>query len=185
MKKFFLLQLVIIAISAGTTQAQSSLIKVNVLSPVVRTGSVFYEHAIADDKSLQLGVFYTNFKADDTRFSGYGITPEFRKYLSKSKQAPAGFYLAPFLRYQSFKIKADMSEGGTSMEAKGSLNTFGGGLTIGNQWIFGEHFVVDAFFGPSYNAGKVKVESGDEDSIDAGSFSGFGIRTGLAFGLKF
>lgn len=188
MKKIIFFLFTIVALTAGTAQAQGNIFKINILSPIVRTGSVFYERTIADDKSVQLGAFYTGFNVGETRFSGFGITPEFRKYFTKSKQAPAGFYVAPFLRYQSFKLKVEPSEDWddeSGTEAKGSLNTFGGGLIVGNQWILGERFVIDAFFGPSYNAGGVKAESGEEENFDVGSFSGFGIRTGIAFGLKF
>ena len=184
--------LAVFAVAMGTAQAQSNIFKVNVISPIVRTGSVFYERTISEDKSVQLGFFYTGFSVDETKFSGFGITPEFRKYLSQSKQAPTGFYVAPFLRYQSFNLKAKESgwydeETGeyTDIDAKATYSTFGGGLLIGGQWVFAERFVLDTFFGPSYNAGSIKVKSGSEDNFDTGAFGGFGIRTGVAFGLKF
>ncbi|TXK21364.1 DUF3575 domain-containing protein [Pontibacter qinzhouensis] len=184
MKKVFLILFAIAAIASGTAQAQTNVFKVNVFSPIVRTGSVFYERSISEDKSAQLGLFYTGFSIEGTSFKGFGVTPEFRKYLSKSKEAPEGFYLAPFLRYQSFKLTADKVEmEGT--EGKATYNTFGGGLLIGNQWVLGDRFVIDAFFGPSYNKGNIKVTSGTEDDFDTGAFGGFGIRTGLAFGIKF
>ena len=177
------------ALTTGAVQAQSNVFKINILSPVVSTGSVFYERTIAEDKSLQLGVFYTGFSVGDTKFSGFGVTPEFRKYLSSSKQAPEGFYLAPFLRYQSFNLKteySDWSGDSESTTAEATYNTFGGGLLIGKQWVFKDLIVLDTFFGPSYNAGNIKAKDGaNEETFETGAFGGFGIRTGVALGLKF
>ncbi|MBC5994180.1 DUF3575 domain-containing protein [Pontibacter cellulosilyticus] len=184
MKRILLFVVAAIAISMSTAQAQSNIFKINVISPIVRTGSVFYERTIAADKSMQLGVFYTGFSIEDTKFSGYGITPEFRKYLSKSKEAPQGFYIAPFMRYQSFNMTAEY-EGHSDHTDKATFKTFGGGMLVGSQWVFADRFVLDTFFGPNYNAGSIKVESGEEDAFDTGAFGGFGIRTGIAFGIKF
>ncbi|WP_187263401.1 DUF3575 domain-containing protein [Pontibacter beigongshangensis] len=187
MKKVFIILFAIAAIASGAAQAQTNVFKVNVISPVVRTGSVFYERSLAEDKSAQLGFFYTGFSVDETSFRGFGITPEFRKYLSKSKKAPQGFYAAPFLRFQSFKLTSgeDLTESEEVTEGKATYSTFGGGLLIGNQWILADRFVIDAFFGPSYNRGNLKVTSGSEEDFDTGAFGGFGVRTGIAFGLKF
>lgn len=184
MKKVLLILLAVVAIASGSAQAQTNTFKVNLLSPIVRTGSVFYERTISADKSLQLGVFYTGASIDETKFRGFGITPEFRQYLSKSKEAPAGFYIAPFARYQSFTLTADeVNSDGT--EAKGKFNAIGGGLLIGGQWIFADRFVLDTFFGPSYSKGNTKVTSGTEESFETGYFGGFGIRTGVSLGIKF
>lgn len=187
MKRILLLVVASFAISMGAAQAQSNVFKINIFSPIVRTGSVFYERTISEDKSVQLGAFYTGFSIEDTKFSGFGITPEFRKYLSSSNEAPAGFYLAPFLRFQSFNLKvedSDWSEGDTGGEA--NFTTFGGGLLIGRQWVFAERFVLDTFIGPSYNAGSIKAEdNANEENFDTGAFGGFGVRTGVALGVKF
>ncbi|MFT2009646.1 DUF3575 domain-containing protein [Pontibacter sp. 13R65] len=184
MKKFLIILFALVAVASGAAKAQTNIFKVNVFSPIVRTGSVFYERNISADKSAQLGLFYTGFSVEGTSFRGFGVTPEFRQYLSKSKEAPEGFYVAPFLRYQSFKLTADedVTEGA---EGKATYNTFGGGLLIGNQWILADRFVVDVFLGPSYNKGNIKVTSGTEDDFDTDAFGGFGIRTGLAFGIRF
>ena len=184
MKKVILLLFTCIALASSTAQAQSSVIKVNLLSPIVRTGSVFYERSIAADKSLQLGGFYTGFSVEETKFKGYGITPEFRKYFSTGKEAPEGFYVAPFARFQSFKLELDSEEASTP-EGKATFNTIGGGVLVGRQWVFSNRIVLDAFLGPSYNTGNVKVTSGDAEDFETGAFSGFGIRTGLALGIKF
>ncbi|QCR24032.1 DUF3575 domain-containing protein [Pontibacter sp. SGAir0037] len=187
MKKVIIILLAVIGFAANSAQAQDNLIKVNIFSPVVRTASVFYEKPIAEDKSVQLGFFYTGFSIEDVKLRGYGITPEFRKYLSASKQAPEGFYVAPFLRYQSLNMTLDEDSEMEDMNGKATLNAFGGGLLIGHQWIVGSRFVVDSFLGPSYSASNVKVTAGDQEEFDdsIGTFSGFGLRAGLTIGLRF
>lgn len=191
MKKVLVMAAAFFAMTMGAAQAQSNIVKVNILSPVVSTGSFFYERTIADDKSLQLGLFYTGFSIGETKFSGFGVTPEFRKYLSSSKQAPEGFYLAPFLRYQSFNLKTEYSDWSSESEgetttAEASYNTIGGGLLVGKQWVFADRIVLDTFFGPNYNHGNIKAKDGStEEQFETGAFGGFGIRTGIALGLKF
>jgi hypothetical protein len=162
---------------SGTGMAQN-VVKVNIFSPLVRTGSLFYERALSENKSLQLGVFFTGMKLDNTRFSGYGITPEFRYYLS-STDAPKGVYLGSYLRFQSFSLKDETSS------AKGTHTSLGGGLLIGRQWIFKDKISLDAFIGPGYNGGKTEVESGENQEFETGAISGFTVRPGLTLGYKF
>ncbi|HRG09553.1 MAG TPA: DUF3575 domain-containing protein, partial [Cyclobacteriaceae bacterium] len=95
-------------------------------------------------------------------------------------EAPAGFYVAPFARYQSFKVE-DSFDGATN---KGTLSLFGGGVVIGKQWIFKEKISLDIFIGPQYSSGNVKVTDG-ADTFDTGAFDGFGVRTGVTLGFAF
>ncbi len=154
-----------------------NVIKINILSPIVKTFNIQYERALNANSSVQLGFFYSGFSTGDTKFSGFGITPEYRFYLSES-EAPEGVYIAPFLRYQSFTIKDDI----TVSEA--DFSAFGGGVILGKQWIFKEKIALDVFIGPTYSSGTVNLKSGS-DSFDTGAFDGFGLRTGICFGLKF
>ena len=166
--------------SASSAQAQQHVIKLNLFSPIVRTVSGFYENAFSETTSAQLGFFYTGTSIDDTKFSGFGITPEIRFYLSETT-APEGFYAAPFIRYQNFDLTDE------STDSRATLNNFGGGLLIGKQWIFKERIALDAFIGPSYVSGslKVKSEGTNEDIFETGAFDGFGVRLGLSFGVAF
>ena len=166
--------------SVGEAKAQKNVIKLNLFSPIVRTVSGFYENAFSENTSAQLGFFYTGVSIDDTKFSGFGITPEIRFYLSETS-APQGFYAAPFIRYQNFDLTEE------STDAQATLSNFGGGLVIGKQWIFKERIALDAFIGPSYVSGSVKVKSSgtDEEIFETGILDGFGIRAGLSFGVTF
>lgn len=163
-----------------TANAQSqNVIKANIFSPLVRTGNFAYERALTENRSFQLGLFFTGFKASDTRFNGIGLTPEYRFYLSESKEAPAGFYVAPFLRYQNFKLTS------TDSGVGGTLQTFGGGVTAGYQILLKDRVAFDFFLGPSFNAGNAKANDGSADSFSTNLFSGFGLRTGITFGIAF
>jgi hypothetical protein len=160
-----------------TAKAQDNVVKINIFSPIVKTFNLSYERKISATSSFQLGGFYTGYSTGGTKFSGFGVTPEYRFYLSES-EAPAGVYVAPFLRYQNFKLTED------EFDSEGTLSMFGGGLVIGKQWIFKEKISLDIFIGPQYSAGDVKVESG-ADTFDTDVFDGFGIRTGLTLGFAF
>jgi Protein of unknown function (DUF3575) len=165
------------AFFATAASAQQNVIKINILAPIVKTFNVQYERALNDNSSLQLGFFYTGFSSGDSKFSGFGITPEYRFYLSETA-APQGVYIAPFVRYQSFSIEDDVTN------SEGDFSAFGGGVIIGKQWIFKEKIALDMFLGPAYYSGKVDGESEDEE-FETGAFDGFGLRAGICFGYRF
>ncbi|GCC52189.1 DUF3575 domain-containing protein [Chryseotalea sanaruensis] len=176
-KRFALPVLLSLFLIPTLMSAQENTFKINILSPIFKTLNLQYEHKIKENSSVQLGFFYTGYSVGETSFSGFGITPEYRFYLS-STEAPQGVYVAPFLRYQSFNL----SEESTDSEA--TFTTIGGGAIIGKQWIFKEKVVLDLFIGPAYNSGSVDVKSGT-DSFDVGTFDGFGLRTGFCLGIAF
>jgi hypothetical protein len=158
---------------------RSNAIKLNPLSLAFLTGNVAYERAVSENTSVQLGVFYSGLNISDVKYSGLGITPEFRIYFAGAKQALNGVYAAPFARYQNFKLE-DKTDGD-----KTTFTSIGGGAIIGWQKMWGSGFTLDIFAGPSYNSAKFKNDS-DEDDFDLkAGFTGFGIRTGLTLGFGF
>lgn len=183
MKKVFALSLVammflLIAVPAKAQDTPpQNLFKINLLSPLVRTGSFFFERAVSEDISVQLGFFYTGASIVDTKFRGFGLTPELRYYLSEKHPAPRGVFIAPFARYQSFNLSDDFGN-------EGSYSSFGGGLLVGTQTLFKNRISLDAWAGPAYSTGKTKVTDG-EDAFDLGSFDGFGVRFGITVGFGF
>lgn len=158
--------------------AHAQVVKINILSPLFRTANIAYEQAISENGSLQLGFFYTGVKLDNTLFRGFGITPEYRFYLSETA-APEGVYVAPFVRYQNFTLTEEGADG------KATYSSFGGGLILGKQWVFKDKITIDVFLGPAYYSGNLKVESGSEDDFSVDVFDGFSLRTGITFGFKF
>ncbi len=176
MKKNILLVASILTLNVAFAQKENVL-KINILSPIVKTLNVQYERKLNATSSLQLGFFYTGYTDSETSFSGFGITPEYRFYLSDT-EAPEGVYIAPFLRYQDFSLTESTSNG------KATLSTFGGGLILGKQWLFKEKIALDIFIGPSYASGTPKITSGS-GSFNINAFEGFGLRAGLCFGFAF
>jgi hypothetical protein len=175
-------------LGSSSAFAQSNALKANLLSPLFKTGSFFYERKLNDASSLQLGGLVTYWGIGDTKISGFAFTPEYRRYLSDGKQGMEGFYVAPFVRYQQLALSTDMSDGGDAMTAKATLSTLGGGVVVGHQWLFQRRITLDTFFGPSYNSNILKAgASGSEGSasFDVGSFQGFSLRTGVTLGVAF
>ncbi len=184
-----LLLAAVLLLAANPVSAQTNALKVNLISPLFKTGSFFYEHQLNDASSLQLGGLFTYWGIGDTKISGFAITPEYRRYLSDNQPAMAGFYVAPFVRYQQLGLSVtDTQDDGTAVTAKATLNTLGGGVVVGHQWVFQKRVTLDTFFGPSYNRNFTKLNASNDDgsaSFDAGSFQGFSIRTGITLGVAF
>lgn len=173
-------------------QAQQNVLKINPLSLALLTGNVQYERALNEAMSVQLGVFYTGFSTETEGirlgYSGVGITPEFRYYVSNARQdAPRGVYLGPYVRYRniSTSVRDDVDEGAWES------NLIGGGLILGHQWLFGDAFVLDMFIGPGFRSTNTRVVSTSgtitqDDLVGLGS-SGTGVlfRWGLSIGAAF
>lgn len=128
------------------------IIKINLLSPVVRTFTGAYEVSINRETSIQLTASLSYF--------GYFITPEYRIYLSDTP-APEGFYIAPFLRYMNFRDEAEAQ--------------LGGGLVVGKQGFFKKKVTIDAFLGPTY-----KTFLLDEQLTDFGVRAGITVGLNVA-----
>jgi hypothetical protein len=187
MKKILFSSLLILLSFSFTTNAQEyqNALKLNPLSLIASTGNIAYERSLSETSSLQIGVFYTGYKLSGMTYSGFGITPEYRKYLTG--EALNGLYLAPFLRYQSLTLKDSYDDifTGTTIEEKATLSTIGGGLLIGRQWCFGA-FTLDIFGGPQYNSGTVTYDATYTNTFEiSGAFNGFSPRFGTTIGFAF
>ena len=182
MKNLLILTLFVLAFGGLKAQeaGRSNAIKLNPLSLVFATGNISYERAVSDNKSVQLGAFYSSFGLGGLKYSGFGVTPEFRLYFAGNREALNGVYVAPFARYQNFKLVDK-----TYSENTTSFSTIGGGATIGWQKMWGSGFVLDLFAGPSYNKATFKNEGDEEDFNVKGGFTGFGVRTGITLGFGF
>jgi hypothetical protein len=180
MKRKLLLLTMIALFTTSLVNAQKTVVKANLLSPLVRTGSFFVEHQLNENSSLQLGLLYTGKSWDDTKIRGWGITPEYRFYLSDSP-APEGFFVAPYLRYTDFSLENDEDD----MVSKADMRGIGGGLLIGQQYIFKERVSFEWFFGPAYTSADLDVRSGSEDDFETGSWDGFTLRAGITLGIAF
>ena len=171
-------------LGTGTVFSQniSNAVKTSLTSPFLRTYLIAYERVINQDMGAQLGFYYTGFKLGDAKFSGYAITPEFRYYLSETKGAPSGGFVAPFFRYQNFTLenKNDPAAG------KGTFTRIGGGLIVGTQRVFKDKITLSAFIGPYY--GKSDLAWDDpNDQLDFGlnTEGRWWARSGINIGLAF
>ncbi len=174
-----ILSVIIILPAKADEPVSQNIIKANLFSPIVRTGSFFYERVLNEDMSFQLGFFYTGASISETSFRGVGITPEFRYYLSETRPAPSGVFVAPYARYQNFSITAEGESG------KGTFSGIGGGLLVGWQTLLKNTISLEGFIGPAYTSANVKVTDGDEEDFELGFFDGFGVRFGFTVGLAF
>lgn len=173
---------------AGSAIAQNTALKFNLLSPAVRTLSVAVEQRVSENSTVQLGFFTGKIRTgtDDDRneLDGWGLTPEYRYYLSATP-APKGFYVAPFLRYEKFNFTTTENNtvGGPTVN-KGTLTGFGGGIVFGRQWVFKEHVTLDMFIGPKYMDYTEKSTQGDPWG-DLEWLGYFRPRGGLTIGFAF
>ena len=157
---------------------KKNVIKTNLFSPIIRTGHLIYERVLNDDMSAQLGFFFTKANVGELGLSGFGITPEFRYYLSE-RSAPAGIYVALSPRYLSLSLK----ESNTGSEA--NWTAFGGALNVGAQALLKDVITLEVYLGPSYSTGNMDVKIGAENDFSLRSLDGFGIRFGVVLGVAF
>jgi hypothetical protein len=182
MKKALIIFIVIVLTVPSFSQekpdisTKQNVFKINALSLLIGTGSIFYERKLSELTSAQLGVSYLNYTFGDTKFAGLILTPECRLYATRN--AIDGFYVAPYLRYQKFTLEYNPDA------SKGSFISMGGGVVVGQQWITHSGFTMDLFFGAHYSSGSVKVDSGT-DRFNLNLFKGFRPRAGFAIGFAF
>jgi hypothetical protein len=158
----------------------------NPLSLFTLTSNVSYERVIHSQMSGQLGFFYTfpSVTIAHTRFHGFGLTPEFRYYFA-AVEAPKGFYVAPFLRYQRFTLTYD-DPGNSQYNGEAIFRATGVGATLGGQWVFGNGFTLDAFFGLAANSFNVRTNvPGLSDKIKIPIPGVVSPRFGLTIGKAF
>ena len=177
MKKVVLFALAAFIVSTGLMGQKMNNIKTDLFSAFLRTGVLKFERALNEDMSFQLGAFYTGYSPGDTdaKLSGFGITPEFRYYLSE-KPAPSGTYLAPNFRYMKLTADDNINQA--------TLTTYGFAINLGHQVVFKDLIVVDGWIGPAFAFRNVDDPSGQ---VETGitSVNGFAIRLGIAIGFAF
>lgn len=194
--KFFLFSFTMLlsmsAMAQGDVpQPKKNIIKLNLTSLIFTNFSLQYERILSKKTSFALGVgirpksglpfakslkdkFGSNSDAaraiDDTKLSNFNITPEFRFYVGR-KGAPRGFYIAPFLRYNSLKL--DQFYRFTPSDnlkhvanISGSINSFGAGVLFGTQYNLGKRMTLDWWImGPVVGSSKGTLVGTDPINI--------------------
>lgn len=187
------------AFAQDTAQQKKNIIKLNLTSLIFKNFSLQYERVLTRKTSVALGVsimpktglpfaktlkdqFESNGDAaraiDETQLSNMAITPEFRFYLGR-KPAPAGFYLAPFARWNRLKFdqfyRFTTSDGTKHVaNIKGTIDNIGGGLLLGAQWHLSKTLTLDWWIaGPIVGSTKgtligtdpINIQPGDRQKI--------------------
>lgn len=203
MKKFFYSVVTCCLLLAGeglfaqkiepTGGQKKNVFKINLTALAFKNFSFQYERVVARKTSVALGIglmpksklpFSDKIQeqygddpdikraVDQTRLSNISITPEVRFYLGK-KAAPAGFYIAPFLRYthSSFEGPYTFTPSDNQLHTavvSGTFNSIGGGLLLGTQWNLGKSLTLDWWIaGPIIGSTKGSMSGTDPKGIPA------------------
>ncbi len=158
-----------------SVNAQKNVVKANPLGLAFGIADLSYERAVSDKSSFEIGMSYfgANVTAGNEviKSSAIGGEGKYKFYFSSDKNAPRGWYAAPFVSYS----KASAS---TSSGEEAGFSSFSGGALAGYQWVFGggnSGFALDLNFGAQYMS--VAETEGTTVSID-----GFLPRLGLSIG---
>lgn len=190
MKRQLLISVILFG-SAAAAQAQSNVVKLNTVSLALKTGSFFFEHQVNSDHSLNLGLFVTNYSSSSsvfnhkTQWTGFGLTGEYRTYTGG--EALHGFFIGPYLRFQNYNYTETFSfSGGTPVEDKATLTTFGGGGVLGWQGLIKNRFSIEPFLGLGYAAGDVDNLDDNHGTLTVqNGIRGVEVRVGLNVGIAF
>lgn len=148
--------------------APHNIVKLNLTGLAFKTFGVQYERVLNRKTSVALGIsvmpsttlpfkdYFKKYFGDDqysqkvleeTKFSNFSITPEFRLYLSK-KGYGRGFYLAPYYRYASFGSDLVVfyeDDNGQEQQVtyRGDITSHSVGLLLGSQFRLGQRLTLD------------------------------------------
>lgn len=149
---------------------KKNIVKAGLLGLPFKSFSVGYERILSPKTSVALSASFMPERilparlveeSDDLfggRFSGVSLTPEFRLY-SKKKEAPAGGYLAPYLRYTNYKSDLSGIIEDELAAVNANLTSFGLGIQFGTQWTIKDLITIDWYFlGISVNRYNVRTD---------------------------
>ena len=146
-------------------------VKVGPLGFLLGNYNLRYEKGITEKGSIQVGGNFYNYKLFGLKTTGFGFDAGYRHYF---KEAIKGAYVSPSIGFDSNSTTVSSVD-----DTEGRFNLFGGGATIGYQWVTNGNFVVDLGLGYGYNA----LISKSEDLTN--SYGGGGVRFTFALGYAF
>ncbi|MFK7924189.1 MAG: DUF3575 domain-containing protein [Bacteroidia bacterium] len=151
---------------SGQLQAQDNIVKLRLGQLAAGNIELTYERVVADNQSLAITigariprVFPIDQVVDtsdvtaingDLNTGGFSITPEYRFYLG-AEGAPYKFYIGPYLRYRrysyDFQSNVEYLDAGVPKDLDigidGNWSAFGGGVTMGVQWLINDVVSID------------------------------------------
>ena len=179
--------------------AQKNVVKLNLPSLAVGNIYLSYERVLTDKKSVNVAVSFmpskglmfsdllsknnstsvnsddSGLKYEDIKMSGFSVTPEFRFYTARRKEAPRGFYVAPYIKYQMINFKGDYTKTYTNNDypnghtahfnGKGNYGVMAAGVLLGYQWLIADRVSIDwSFFGLGLGNYKLKLTESSQDA---------------------
>lgn len=194
MKKLLLLP--ILAGLAFSSAAQQGAAKINPLGALFGSIGLGYEHVLNETSSAQLNVnvFSRSFDASASdgntivdgkqKFSGFGISPEYRKYFDTVMEK---WYGGAFINYNSLTAKTTYDGDNSDLDSKITISNFGGGIEFGHQWLAGanDNFVIDLNLGAGYQTASVDGDSDDDEDDIEFSLAGSGIWPKFSFAIGY
>lgn len=188
MKKNFIS--IILIVFCVSSFAQKNVVKLNPLSVYYfKSVPLYYERILSNSISASMGFSYrmplnvggklgsvlsdglssSSGSSKITPLRGFAITPEIKFYTGK-KNAPRGFYIAPYFRYSNYKLGAEVdftAETGKNfnfdMDMK--FKNIGGGVQLGVQWLIKDAVAIDWFFaGPRYESKSIEIDVSSSDT---------------------
>ncbi len=185
-------------------------IKVNFLSPLFGFTQFSYEQLIRPGQSFEIGVGIIGLGRNQELSVNDGETfhrsaggafveggvkfiklPNFRDDNTRYSHIMQGSYLRPNAVLGLYGQNVVVQENG-KYETERKDVTFGGlTLDLGRQWVFGDQFLLDIYFGLGYAIDNIKPEESDAWSdyahhhfaILTTGDSGFGMRAGFKIGF--
>ncbi|MCO6501297.1 MAG: DUF3575 domain-containing protein [Vicingus serpentipes] len=209
MKKCIIICIVIIAGIKSYTQNNN--VKLSILPTIWGEIRVGYERVIKEKQTAQINLgiiipnelpnfIYDESKVEDyggtidlkNRVTGFSISGEYRFYTSSLREAPRGFYFAPYIKYNKYKIetstefgyeatpsefadltptqqsKATYNGSGYDIDVIGNFDAgfrqLGLGAMIGYQWLIAQKVSIDwNFFGLGIDSYLFEVDITAED----------------------
>lgn len=210
----FFMSIFVFAQDSSKVKIPKFVVKGNSFGVVAGQFQFAFENAITPKSSVQLslGYIYKNFpfsssstygtKSFNRKTTGFIIIPEYRMYLTaKSLTSPKGLYFAPFLRLRMEAQDLDDTSTDTLYYNKNvsyldMTTTFGGGILLGFNIIISNLINIDMFIGPQYKS-KSTIRNYDYPQVTDADYSnkftevkpmekaGFGVRSGIIFGIVF
>lgn len=163
MKKIILLFIALSNLNAAN--AQNNVAGINPLSLGLKNLNLKYELVVNKNQSLALNgsymlertlPFYSIENANlffdketttdidiEEHVTGYSFFPEYRFYMGKKKDAPQGFYVAPYFRYNHYNFEFIGPYEGQRATFSGIYSSIGGGIQLGMQWIVNDFLSFD------------------------------------------
>lgn len=151
MKKSLFPLLLLSVFSISGLKAQENVVKANILSPALYTGSASFEHVFNWSMSYDVGASFTpatditnDFIGGKQEVSGYSATVGLRRY--SKMNAPDGFYFGPYVRHQNITFK-ELSQ---NEVIEASVSVSSAGVKTGYQFVINESFIIDIFTGSGF-----------------------------------